>query len=99
MSDREKQHLRFFLKSEYPCVICSDRYGGTHSGAQWLAFIEYAIPEDALGDDLSCLQFFSDYRRPVGKGRSPSEALAHLKECARARLDDREDPDPPWERE
>lgn len=64
----------------YPLTIIAARYGGTYEGAPFIAFNEYyeAVPLDASGDDVECASFFVDYRKPLGRGNTPDEAMADL---------------------
>lgn len=69
--------------SIYPCTIVSDRYGGTYSGAAWLAFPCDAtmLPEGYDDGDVETAEFFADHvDSPIGKGRTPTDALKHLME-------------------
>lgn len=69
--------------SLWPVTILMDRYQGTYSGGEWLAFncTPDQVPEDAQGQDVPCAEFFGmpDSRR-VGRGRSPSLAFEDLQE-------------------
>ena len=66
------------MKEIYPVVIILDRYGGTYSGALWIAFNEYEIPEGAQDGDVECHEFWLRYSKPVGKGPTPEDAFADL---------------------
>lgn len=71
------------MRDIYPVTIISDRYGGTYSGAPWLAFNldPEDIPEDVSGDDVECMMFWEWHRQedlPVGRGATPDEALQDL---------------------
>ena len=72
--------VRLWNSNRYPSTVLQDRYGGTYSGGDWLAFpLEPGeIDEDVLGDDVSCMCFWERYKEPVGKGNSPSEAFMSL---------------------
>ena|SRR3990167_6856854 len=64
----------------YPCTIVPARYSGSYEGGSWLAF---ALQPDRLppqwnGDDLSCSAFFQTFIGPLGRGKSPEEALKNL---------------------
>ena len=66
----------------WPCVVVADRYGGTYSGAAWLAFNAYEVPAGPLADDVTCADFWDDVdnRMPVGRGNTPDEAVKVLAE-------------------
>ena len=69
------------MKKPWPVTIIEDRYGGTYSGAKWLAFNKY--PEEvgsseAMGDDCSCAEFFADTDWLIGKGDTPQSAYEDL---------------------
>ncbi len=69
---------KFFLENTYPCVILSDRYRGTYSGALWTAFPSDEAPEAVYEDDVTCHNFWADCTDPVGKGNTPEEAVTDL---------------------
>lgn len=65
----------------YPLTIVLDRYGGTYSGASFLAFnCDPAwIPEEIDDDDTTCSNYW--YNNPnelVGKGETPDAAVDDL---------------------
>ena len=69
----------------YPLTIICDRYCGTYSGGEYLAFnLDFdEIPRAVSGDDVSCMGFWytkeaEDYI--VGKGSCIDEALDNLVE-------------------
>ena len=66
----------------YPTTIVIDRYGGTYSGANWLAFpcLFENVPKSIEGGDGECMDFWDDYKGAVGKGKTPQEAFDNLKE-------------------
>lgn len=72
----------FWMKHRYPVTIIADRYHGSYSGAEWLAFpLERdEVPEEVCGDDMEEMTFWDDYKGIVGKGTTPDEALANLTE-------------------
>jgi len=74
----------------YPVTIVEDRYGGTYSGARWLAFLVSAseeIPEGAFGGDVPTAAFWSGAGdRLIGRGRTPNGALDDLRRRLRAGL-------------
>ena len=66
------------MKGIWPIVVVEDRYNGTYSGATWTAFNSWDVPAGALGDDLSCNEFFREPNQPIGKGDTPTEAAENL---------------------
>jgi hypothetical protein len=68
------------MKPYYPITITEARYGGTYEGAEWVAFHLHPqdIPEEAFGDDSTCLAWWLDYGEGVGKGATPEDARASL---------------------
>lgn len=77
MNKREK-HI--WLESCYPTTIINDRYQGTFSGGEWLAFPMdyYQVPEDIDGGDIECMMFWESYTGCVGKGNTVEEAFSDL---------------------
>jgi len=77
MNYKEKQD---WLKEKYPCTVVMDRYSGTYSDAEFLAFpLDFnEVPEDVNGDDPECAYFWKNYKEPVGKGASALEAIDDL---------------------
>ena len=64
----------------YPVTIIMDRYSGTYSKGNWLAFQLEAqnIPEDIGGGDPDEAYFWRNHNEkelPIGKGNTPQ--LAH----------------------
>lgn len=71
------------MRDVYPVTIICDRYGGTYSGAEWLAFNldPEDVPKDVAGDDVECMMFWEQHRQDalsVGRGTTPDEALQDL---------------------
>jgi hypothetical protein len=69
----------------YPVTVVMDRYMGTYSGAQWLAFNldPCDVPEEIGGDDPTETIFWREHdaeNLPIGKGETPDQAIADLKE-------------------
>jgi len=66
--------------SVYPVTIIKSRYGGTYSGAKWLAFNLYhsEIPDAATGSDTECITFWEKTDLVVGKGSSSMQAYLDL---------------------
>lgn len=68
----------------YPVTIIYDRYGGVYSGGRWVAFNLYYddIPGAVSGDDISCHEFWSEFKNRhgvAGRGDTPDEALEDLR--------------------
>lgn len=64
----------------WPITVILTRYGGTYEGGQWAAFNmdhEY-IPEDVMGDDISCCAWWSSWGGGVGVGSTPDKAVENL---------------------
>lgn len=76
----DKREAKFWLESFYPTTIIQDRYNGTYSGAEWLAFPMdyYQVPREIDGDDIECIMFWESYNGEVGKGSTPELAMANL---------------------
>lgn len=70
----------FWLNAHYPNTIIRDRYNGTYSGAEWLAFpLDYFnVPDEVDGEDSECMMFWDSYDGVVGKGDTPQEAMGDL---------------------
>lgn len=70
----------FWLNTHYPTTIIRDRYDGTYSGAEWLAFpLDYFnVPDEVDGGDPECMMFWDSYDGVVGKGDTPQEAMGDL---------------------
>lgn len=66
----------------YPCTITFDRYSGVYSGGEWLAWncFPAEIPDAVEAEDPACAAFWSSYKGLVGKGDTPYEALADLRD-------------------
>ena len=75
-------HPATWLKSCYPTTIVNDRYHGTYSHGEWLAFAcdFWDVPEDIEYEDSECEWFWGANEYIVGKGRTPQEAFNNLKE-------------------
>lgn len=70
-----------FMEDEiYPLTITADRYTGTYSGGQFIAWNLDAdeVPEEIYCDDCGCHEFWRDNEIVCGKGRTVSEALSDL---------------------
>lgn len=66
------------LSIVYPVTIVKTRYGGTYEGGAWAAFWGERIPEDAMGDDVSCSYWWDDNGDTCGVGATPDEAYRAL---------------------
>lgn len=67
-------------KEIYPLTIVRDRYGGTYSGGEWLAFNKdpYEISDEPFADDVTCMMFW-DEKRMIGVGETREFAITDLK--------------------
>lgn len=76
-----KTFKQLWLRGNYPTTIICDRYGGTYSGALWLAFPHdyWDIPEEVDSGDMDSCRFWQDYDGIVGKGATPEDALNDLR--------------------
>lgn len=77
MNTREK---KWWLRFRYPTTIIKDRYNGTYSNAEWLAFPMdfWDVPDEVEGGDGECMMFWDTYKEPVGKGDTPEDAYKDL---------------------
>ncbi len=71
-------------------TIVNARYGGSYEPGVWLAFPIHAdqLPQGWDGDDLECMEFWSQHADPIGAGASPQAAYDDLlhtitEHCAR----------------
>jgi len=65
----------------YPVTIVADRYGGAYSGGRWVAFPTSAegVPDDPFGGDTFAAAWWEDAEGlPIGRGRTPDDALTDL---------------------
>lgn len=69
-----------FEKDIYPLTITKDRYSGTYSEGEFLAWNLDAdeVPDDIYSDDCGCYAFWRQNEIPVGKGQSIREAILDL---------------------
>ena len=70
-----------FMEDEiYPLTITSDRYSGTYSEGNYIAWHLTAdeVPEAIYYDDYTCMEFWNNNKIICGRGRTVSEALADL---------------------
>ena len=76
-----------WCKYYYPTTIIADRYDGTYSNAEWLAFpcLLEQVPKEVDGEDGECMFFWNNYKKIVGKGKTPQEAFDNLKELMTAK--------------
>lgn len=68
----------------YPVTVLRTRYGGTYEGGAWVALHAepWGIPEDVMGDDGGCMEFFASCPYPIGRGADPGAAVADLERQA-----------------
>ena len=79
--DKEANMSMEFIEDEiYPLTITADRYSGTYSGGDYIAwnFDAIDIPEDVNAGDEFCWDFWEKNKIVCGKGRTVSEAIADL---------------------
>lgn len=72
--------MSYWLERHYPATIVNDRYSGTYSGGEWLAFpLDYwNVPDEVDGGDIECMLFWDTYDGVVGKGNTPQGAMEDL---------------------
>lgn len=65
---------------QYPVTIVADRYAGTYSGGNYTAWPLYPhqLPDGHDDGDSECMNFWYEYKEPVGKGRTPQAAFEDL---------------------
>lgn len=65
----------------YPLTIKKDRYGGTYSHGEYLAWKLdiWEVPRDPFEDDVTCMMFWEMNKIPVGRGETPEAAISDLK--------------------
>lgn len=70
----------FMEDAIYPLTIVADRYSGTYSGGEYIAWNKHwwDVPEDTFGGDIDCMLFWKKNKIVCGKGRTVSEALSNL---------------------
>ena len=66
----------------YPIVISQSRYSGVYEGGTWFCIPNCeSIPEDAIGDDCDCADFWmSEKSDLIGVGDTPDLALMSMLE-------------------
>lgn len=70
--------------SLYPIVIRESRYNGIYEGGAWVAFPECDKFTEPMidyfeGDDCLAIDLFTDeYKKTVGLGATPNDALVDL---------------------
>lgn len=73
---------RDVIESIYPLTITADRYCGTYSGGQFVAWNLDAcdVPEDPFAGDVICMDFWDNEsdRYDFGVGNTVGEAVANL---------------------
>ena len=72
--------FRGHLYEDYPLTIISDRYHGTYSKGNYLAFpYDYwRLPLEIDGDDIECMLFWDKFDGAVGRGSTPFDAIVDL---------------------
>lgn len=73
------ESLREWTENEFPTIILRDRYNGTYSGAEWVAFARPDVPIAIFWEDTNCARFWRECDDPVGRGNTPQEAFESLK--------------------
>ena len=75
------------LQDVYPITIVYDRYGGSYSGAEWVAYEcdPEEVPEEVNGNDTVCSRFWETTTIVVGLGNTPTAAWINLHLKVRAR--------------
>lgn len=65
----------------YPLTITKDRYCGTYSRGEYLAWKLdiWEVPRDPFEDDVTCMMFWDMNKIPVGRGETPEAAVSDLK--------------------
>lgn len=65
----------------YPLTITKDRYRGTYSHGEYLAWNLdiWEIPSDPFEDDVTCMMFWEMNKILVGTGNTPESAVNDLK--------------------
>jgi hypothetical protein len=60
----------------YPVTIIRTRYGGIYEGGEWAAFPLHAdqVPDDVVGDDVTCATWWEQFADAVGVGDTRSSA-------------------------
>ena len=82
----------------WPVTIFATRYNGGYEGGRWAALplAPEEVPDDALGEDIECREWWENPSVAVGLGATPNGALAALdvviEECEHP--DDRQRPVP-----
>lgn len=77
----------------YPLTIINDRYTGTYSGGIFTAWNMdyYKIPTEPAEGDVICMWFWETTKIPVGRGKTPREAVEDLKRRLEALKDGKTD--------
>ena len=74
--------FRGIIESIYPLTICADRYSGTYSGGEFVAWNLDAcdVPEEPFMGDVPCMEFWDGDRKGLvcGVGNTVEEAVANL---------------------
>jgi len=87
-----RKEAKQWLKVKWPVTVINDRYRGCYSGGRWVAFplTPSEIPEEVMGEDIECSEFWEQNEEPVGKGRWAEDAVDELEyiigEIAKGRI-------------
>lgn len=75
-----KEDIKFWFRTYHPTTIVNDKYGGTYSDGEWLAFPleHYDVPRGVDARDIDCMIFWEEYTEPYGTGDTPESALKDL---------------------
>lgn len=65
----------------YPLTIIKDRYGGSYTKGEYLAFNakHFHIPKEVQGDDMTQVDWIHDTKMIYGVGDTPEGAIEDLK--------------------
>lgn len=64
----------------WPVTIVRSRYGGVYEGGDWVAhnLLPDEVPQESMGEDVECQEWFVQNRRDVGVGNTPQDAYNNL---------------------
>jgi len=82
MSMETKRDWDFWLDHQYPCTVTKDRYTGAYSNGTWTAWPLEAeeVPDGPWGCDITAMDFWDSYEKPVGRAETPELALHSLRQ-------------------
>ena len=70
------------LGAYYPVSVHRDRYSGTYSGGEWIAFAMISPPPEIFDNDVACAKAWgrlkSETPNKFGVGNTPDEAVINL---------------------